>query len=257
MNRTNDWVVAGNWKMNMDRDQCEDLLNGLLERMEEWPDGVDLLVAPAYPFLSLAVNRAMGSHLLVGAQNCHHESAGAYTGEVSTGMLSSIGVNACIVGHSERRELFGETDAMVSNKVDALLEEGLLPIFCCGEPQEVREAKEHFNYVGEQLKNALFHLGADRFAQVVIAYEPIWAIGTGLTATPQEAQEMHAHIRQLVEDKYSLEVAAHLRILYGGSCKPTNAAELFACPDVNGGLIGGASLNVDDFMAIAQATRNS
>lgn len=238
----------------MDRTQCDELLDGLLARKEDWPENVDLVVAPAYPFLDIAIHKAMGSDLLVAAQNCHAENAGAYTGEVSTQMLASVGVNACIVGHSERREQFKETDGVIAKKVTTLLDTGLLPIFCCGEDQNVREAGAHFDHVSEQIKLGLFHLEADRFAQVVIAYEPIWAIGTGLTATPEQAQEMHAHIRTSVKNHYGEEVAQHLRILYGGSCKPSNAAELFACPDLNGGLIGGASLKADDFLDIAFAT---
>ena len=253
----NDRIVAGNWKMNMDRTESAKLLDDIVERKDDIPNGVDLIVAPAAPFLDLAVQKTLGTDILISGQNCYFEESGAFTGEISTQMLSSLGTNACIIGHSERRQVFGETDDMVSKKVDALLTAGLLPIFCCGEDQSIRESGGQFEFVQGQIENALFNLEPERFSSLVIAYEPIWAIGTGLTASPEQAQDMHAHIRARIKEKYGEEMARHTRILYGGSCKPDNAKELFACPDVDGGLIGGAALNAEHFIQIAQAAANS
>ena len=184
------------------------------------------------------------------AQNCHQEKGGAYTGELSVEMIKSTGASYIIIGHSERRAYFAESDALLAQKVDACLEGNLIPIFCCGENKDIREAGTHEAFVANQLKNSLFHLSAEAFSKVVIAYEPIWAIGTGLTASSEQAQDIHKAIRQLLTEKYGPEIAETTTILYGGSCKPSNAQELFSQADVDGGLIGGASLNASDFAAI-------
>lgn len=220
------------------------------------PGPVQMIVAPPFPFLGDAVQRAAqaGSGeaaILVAAQNCHQEAQGAFTGEVSVHMLKSLGVDACIVGHSERRQYYGETDALVEQKIGALIRHGLTPIYCCGERQQEREQGRHFEVVAGQLHAALGRLAPADLSKVIVAYEPVWAIGTGLTATPAQAQEMHAFIRGELQ-KIGGPVAADISILYGGSCKPSNAEGLFAGPDIDGGLIGGASLSADDFTELVR-----
>lgn len=237
-------IVAGNWKMNKDRDEAAAFITSLKDLVV--PQGVEVVIAPSFPFLAVAVEKLAGSTLIVAAQDCHEKPSGAYTGAVSVPMLKSIGVQACIVGHSERRQYFGETDNLVGLKIAALLEHGLTPIYCCGESKEERVSGKHFEVVTEQLKSALGALSNEKLAEVVIAYEPVWAIGTGLTATAAQAQEMHAHIRAMLS-AHGPALAGRIPILYGGSCKPDNAAELFNNPDVNGGLIGGASLDAAQF----------
>lgn len=240
-------IVAGNWKMHKDRDEAQALVAAL--KNLTIPTSVEVIVAPPFPFLAQTVEQVRGAAVKVAAQNCHQKSQGAYTGEVSATMLKSIGVQACIVGHSERRQYFGETDRAVGEKIVALLEKDITPIYCCGELKEERVAGEHFTVVTEQMRTALGALTTAQLKRIVIAYEPVWAIGTGLTATSQQAQEMHAHIRSLLAG-HGAEVANEVPVLYGGSCKPDNAAELFANPDVNGGLIGGAALDADQFSAL-------
>lgn len=230
--------------MHKDREEAKALITALKE--VKVPVGVEVIVSPPFPFLAAAVEQTAGSSIIVAAQNCHQKPQGAYTGEVSASMLKSIGVKACIVGHSERRQYFGETDAAVGEKIVALLEQGITPIYCCGELKEERVGGRHFEVVSAQMKEALAKLTTEQLKRIVVAYEPVWAIGTGLTATAQQAQEMHAHIRSLLATHGS-DVASTLPILYGGSCKPDNAAELFANPDVNGGLIGGAALDAKQF----------
>ena len=244
-------IIAGNWKMHKDRSEAVALIDALVAGLKDMPDGPEVVVAPPFPFLAEAVQRAKGSRIRVAAQNCHQAEQGAFTGEVSAGMLKSIGVTDCIVGHSERRQYFGESDAAVGEKVAALLAGGITPIFCCGEKKDERESGRHFDVVAEQMKGALGKLDTDRLAHVVIAYEPVWAIGTGLTATAQQAQDMHAHIRMLLHT-HGAQVAEAVPVLYGGSCNPKNAAELFAGEDVNGGLIGGASLVADQFIDLVR-----
>ncbi len=244
-------IIAGNWKMHKDQSETIALLSELVQGLKGLPEGMDVVIAPPFPFLSIAVERVRGSRLRVAAQNCHQGEQGAFTGEVSAAMLKSIGVSHCIVGHSERRQYFGETDAVVGEKIAALLAHGLTPIFCCGEKKEEREAGRHFDVVTEQMKGALGRLDNDRLERVVIAYEPVWAIGTGLTATAAQAQEMHAHIRMLLHT-HGAKVSSTVPVLYGGSCNPKNAEDLFAGEDVNGGLIGGASLVADQFIDLVR-----
>jgi triosephosphate isomerase len=239
-------IVAGNWKMHKDKAEALALLGELAKANAGQPAVVEVIVSPPYPFLDLAVNAVKGSGIQVAAQNCHAAAQGAYTGEVSVLMLKSLGVTHCIVGHSERRQYFGETDALVAEKLKALLFHGLTPIYCCGEKLEQREAGKYFPVVETQLKEALDGLSEEELGRCIIAYEPVWAIGTGRTASTEQAQEMHAFIRDYLTGRGTPEVP----ILYGGSCKPDNAASLFACPDVNGGLIGGAALDAAQFSAL-------
>ena len=244
-------IVAGNWKMHKDRAQAVDLVMQVVEAAASLPPTVEVVMAPAFPFLAMATERVRGTRITIAAQNCHEAVQGAYTGEVSVPMLDSIGVGACIVGHSERRQYYGETDAAVGRKVEALLKGGLLPIYCCGEVLAEREAGDHFAVVQRQLREALGTLEPAALARVVVAYEPVWAIGTGRTASPEQAQEMHAHIRSVLRGLAG-GVADAIPILYGGSCKPDNAAGLFAQPDINGGLIGGAALEASSFLELVR-----
>ena len=246
-------IVAGNWKMNKSFDEADDLVNGIMELLEknELGRNTKMILCPPFPYLEMVSDYSNDSYFMVGAQNVNDNDKGAYTGEVSAGMLASMEIEYCIVGHSERRAYYGETDAIVAKKVDQLLKNDIRPIVCSGEELEEREAGKQFDVVKRQISNGLFHLTAEQFKNLVIAYEPVWAIGTGKTATPEQAQEIHAFIRQTIADKYGKEVADEISILYGGSCKPSNAKELFANPDVDGGLIGGAALQAEDFVNIA------
>ena len=248
-------IVAGNWKMNLTFSDADELLDDLMTELEKvtLPRDEQVIVCPPFPYIEMASDYANDSYFQVGAQNVSDRERGAFTGEVSAEMLESCEIDWCIVGHSERRAYYGETDATVAAKVNQLLTHGLKPIVCVGEVLEEREAGRQFDVVKKQVEGGLFHLDAEQLQQVVIAYEPVWAIGTGKTATTEQAQEMHAHIRSLLAAKYGKKVADEISILYGGSCKPPNAKELFACPDVDGGLIGGASLKAQDFMGIVTA----
>jgi len=248
-------IVAGNWKMNKTFEEADELLFDITKRMENLPSDVQLIVCPPAVYLELATDIVEEDdiELKVGAQNVSEYEKGAYTGEISAAMLSSMNMDYCLVGHSERRKYFGETNETLAKKVDQLLNFGIEPIFCCGEVLEEREAGKHFDVVKSQIEESLFHLNDQEMSNVVIAYEPVWAIGTGKTASAAQAQEMHAFIRSILKDKYGAELSEEISILYGGSCNPGNAAELFANPDVDGGLIGGASLKADDFLKIAQS----
>lgn len=248
-------IVAGNWKMNKTFEEADELISNIMDKLENitLDRNTQLVVCPPFPYLEMTSDYSDDSYFAVGAQNVSDQASGAYTGEVSAAMLESMDINYCIVGHSERRAYYHETDEIVARKVDQLLQHNLRPIVCCGEVLAEREANQQFEIVEKQITDGLFHLTAEQFASIVIAYEPVWAIGTGKTATPEQAQQMHAFIRSLIARKYGSEVADQTSILYGGSCKPSNAKELFANPDVDGGLIGGASLNAEDFIAIAQA----
>ncbi|HRB70261.1 triose-phosphate isomerase [Flavobacterium sp. WV_118_3] len=245
-------IVAGNWKMHKNASETEDLLNDLIEKLPSDKE-VEIIVAPTFVNLSSAVQHLEFTNIGVAAQNMHQAESGAFTGEISADMLKNIGVDIVILGHSERRSYFHETDALLANKVDTALKHELRVIFCFGEELKDRQNQQHFNIVENQLKDGLFHLDAKAWENIVLAYEPVWAIGTGETATPDQAQEMHQFIRQTVEDKYGREVAENVSILYGGSVKPDNAKEIFSKPDVDGGLIGGAALKADDFAAIVAA----
>ncbi|MEM6686006.1 MAG: triose-phosphate isomerase [Bacteroidota bacterium] len=244
-------IVAGNWKMNNDLSETEALLNDLIAQVPN--TDVNVMVAPTFVNLFQAFNVLKEHNVEVIAQNMHQEAKGAYTGEISANMLKSVGVTTVILGHSERRAYFGENDELLAKKVDTALANEMQVVFCFGEELEDRKAGNHFSVVESQLKNALFHLEASHWNHIILAYEPVWAIGTGETASPEQAQEMHAFIRKTIIDKFGVEVGNGLSILYGGSVKPANAAEIFAKEDVDGGLIGGASLKAADFTAIINA----
>lgn len=248
-------IVAGNWKMNNTIEEGKNLTSevvGMVE--EEVHNGVTVILGTPFVHLLPVVQLTEQSDkVFAAAQNCSEHSSGAFTGEVSVSMLKSTGVKFVIIGHSERRQYFNETNLQLAQKVDLALAEDLLPIFCCGEPLEIREDGSFFDYVCNQLTESLFHLTREQMSSLVIAYEPIWAIGTGKTATAQQAQDMHAQIRAHLASQYGDEIADGMSILYGGSCKPDNAKELFAKPDVDGGLIGGASLKARDFVDIAKS----
>ena len=241
--------------MNKSFEDADDLLNDIQEKLEKitLDRNTLVIVCPPFPYLEMASDYSNDSYFMVGAQNVSTQDSGAYTGEVSASMLKSMDLQYCIVGHPERRAYHHETDGQVARKVDQLLKNDLHPIVCCGEVLEEREAGKQFEVVRRQITDGLFHLNAEQLQQVIIAYEPVWAIGTGKTATPEQAQEIHAYIRGLIAEKYGDKVAQEISILYGGSCKPGNAKELFANPDVDGGLIGGACLKSEDFIAIAQS----
>lgn len=246
-------IVAGNWKMNKTFQEGVDLAIEISKKVVE--DGAkDVKVVVSPPFTHIAeVNKVVDNdRISVAGQNCATETSGAYTGEVSAEMLWSAGADYVIIGHSERREYFKESNETLNTKVKKALEFNLTPIYCVGEVLEEREANKHFDVIKEQIEKVLFDLDKDDFAKVVVAYEPVWAIGTGKTASPDQAQEIHKFIRDLLAEKFG-EAAQNTSILYGGSCKPGNAKELFANPDVDGGLIGGASLKADDFLAIINA----
>ncbi|RKE90791.1 triose-phosphate isomerase [Ichthyenterobacterium magnum] len=247
-------IVAGNWKMNNDLKATKKLVKQIRKSIKKADlSNTRVIVAPTFVNLATAVKRTKKSKIEVVAQNMHQASNGAFTGEISAKMLKSIGVKTVILGHSERRAYFGETDALLAEKVNAALENKLEVIFCFGEELSDRKENNQEGVVKSQIKNALFHLDADAFKNIVLAYEPVWAIGTGETASPEQAQDMHAFIRKTLSDKYGEEVANTVSILYGGSVKPGNAKEIFSKPDVDGGLIGGAALKAEDFFAIVNA----
>lgn len=244
-------IVAGNWKMHKNAEETEDLLNELIDKLPDDKE-VGIIVAPTFVNLASAVDHLEFTNIAVAAQNMHQAEGGAFTGEISADMLKSVGVNTVILGHSERRAYFHETDALLASKVDTALKHDMTVIFCFGEELKDRESESHFNIVENQLKDALFHLDAEQWQYIILAYEPVWAIGTGVTASPDQAQEMHRFIRETLRTKYGT-VADDVSILYGGSVKPDNAKEIFSKPDVDGGLIGGAALNAADFASIVNA----
>ncbi len=247
-------MVAGNWKMNKTFQEAEDLISALADELDDMTlHDTEVVICPPFPYLEMATDIAEESVFTVGAQNLYPEDSGAYTGEISPVMLRSLGVTWCIVGHSERRKYFGENHAFLARKVQAAIAHGIRPLFCCGEVLEERRAENHFEVVGNQLAESLFVLPETLFSRVVVAYEPVWAIGTGVNATPDQAQEMHAFIRGLVRKKFGDEAGDRLLILYGGSCNAKNAGELFRQPDVDGGLIGGASLDPGEFLHVVRA----
>lgn len=244
-------IVAGNWKMNNNLAQTQDLITAL--KQQNISSDAEVMIAPSFTNLYSAFETLKDHPVEVIAQNMHFAEHGAYTGEVSASMLESVGVKTVILGHSERRAYFGETDDILAKKVDAALAANLRVIFCFGEELADRKSGNEESVVASQIKNALFHLDASAFKNIVLAYEPVWAIGTGETASPEQAQDMHKFIRKTLNDKYGPDVADQMSILYGGSVKPNNAKEIFSKPDVDGGLIGGAALNADDFFAIINA----
>ncbi|MGB5981635.1 MAG: triose-phosphate isomerase [Nonlabens sp.] len=245
-------IVAGNWKMNCDMPMTQslitDLKTGLLKEFN-----CELMIAPSHPFLYPAFNSTLETPIEVIAQNTCEAEKGAYTGEVSIDMLQSVGVKTVIIGHSERRDIYGESDSLLNAKTSAALEKGMRVIFCCGEHLEERKSGKHFETVANQITKGLKGLTNTQMEHVVIAYEPVWAIGTGETASPEQAQEMHEAIRKQLEEMFNSDVSQNTSILYGGSVKPANAQEIFSQPDVDGGLVGGASLDAESFLAIANA----
>lgn len=248
-------IVAGNWKMNKTLEEGQSLTSEIIHMVEdEVRDDIKIVLCPPFTHLTTVKGMLKGKdRVSLGAQNCNEHAAGAYTGEISASMLKSVGVQYVILGHSERREYYGESNELLAKKINIVLEHELVPIFCCGEPLQIREQDMQVEYVRKQVQASLFHLSKQDFSKIVIAYEPIWAIGTGKTASTDQAQEMHATIRKQITEKYGEEVANNISILYGGSVKPDNAKELFSCLDVDGGLIGGASLKSRDFVEIAKA----
>ncbi len=249
-------IAAANWKMNLTLQQAEQLINELTAIPHNLTDNQLALFGVPFPYLSAIQQKLNGKkNVFVAAQNCYSKKSGAYTGEVSAEMLKSIDVQFVILGHSERREYFGESNAMLAEKVNICLETGLQPVFCCGESLAIREAGTQNNFVETQIKESLFHLSAAQLTGFIVAYEPIWAIGTGKTASSEQAQEIHAYIRSVFAKQYGNDVAESISILYGGSVKANNAKEIFGKPDVDGGLVGGASLVAADFGTIINSLK--
>jgi len=249
-------IAAANWKMNCTYQQAEKLLDDILKPGIQLQLHQQVLFAVPFPYLIMANSEVSDERNYdIAAQNCYSKKSGAYTGEISAEMLDSINIKHCIIGHSERREYFNETNQALADKLNILLEFGITPVFCCGEPLSIREAGTQNSYVETQLRESLFHLSEAQLSQVVIAYEPIWAIGTGKTASTAQAQEMHAYLRSVLAKQYGKPLANDVSILYGGSVKAANAKELFASEDVDGGLVGGASLNAEEFIAIIRALK--
>lgn len=249
-------IAAANWKMNLTYQQAEKLLDDILDAKVGLSGDQLAIFAVPFPYLVLANSEVANTpNYFIAAQNCYTKANGAYTGEISATMLESLGIKYCVIGHSERREYFNESNQMLAEKVNICLQNQITPIFCCGEPLPIREKDEQNAYVQKQLEESLFHLSDKDLKKIVIAYEPIWAIGTGKTATTEQAQEMHKHLRSVLASKYGAKTADEISILYGGSVKASNAQELFACPDVDGGLVGGASLIPNEFIQIIQALK--
>lgn len=249
-------IAAANWKMNLTLQQGETLLDTIMATPHSLTDNQQAVFAVPFPYLAMAQQKLAGKkNVFVAAQNCYSKKNGAYTGETSVEMLQSLGIRYVVLGHSERREYFNESNQLLAEKVNICLEYQIQPIFCCGEPLAIREANTQNTYVAKQLEESLYHLTAEQLQQIVIAYEPIWAIGTGKTASSAQAQEMHAFIRAQLAAKYGAAVANNISILYGGSVKAANAVEIFGQADVDGGLVGGASLIADEFVAIINALK--
>jgi len=249
-------IAAANWKMNLTYKQGKELLEEIMNKQIVLDPHKKAIFAIPFPYLRMARKKVKErENYEIAAQNCHHLKSGAYTGEVSAEMIHSMGVGYVVIGHSERRAYFNETDALLAEKVNIAIDHHLIPIFCCGESLPIRESGKENEFVAGQLKNSLFHLSAEQIQKVVIAYEPIWAIGTGKTASSQQAQEMHAWLRSVIAKQYGEPVADSISILYGGSVKGSNAVEIFSQPDVDGGLVGGASLNGEEFATIIRALK--
>lgn len=245
-------IVAANWKMNKTHQEALDFFNQLSQSkiLKNITESTQVIIAIPYIYISELSNLLSNPNLFISAQNCHQETAGAFTGEISALQLKSLGTSHVIIGHSERRAYFGETDAIVLQKGKQVLSQEMTPIFCCGEPLNERESNTYIDYIKFQLENSVFQLTPDEFSKIIIAYEPIWAIGTGKTATSDQAQEAHLQIRKMIEQQFGIDIAQNTSILYGGSCNAKNASELFSQQDVDGGLIGGASLVNEDFEQI-------
>lgn len=250
-------IAAANWKMNLSYSEAKQLINGLLSGHLVPAEGQEVVLAVPFPYLGMVQDELKGqANFYVAAQNCSDKERGAFTGETSAEILASMDIRYCVIGHSERREHFGETGAVLAKKIDLCLQNGITPLFCCGEALSVREAGDQAVFVQTQLKDALFHLSPENIGRVVIAYEPVWAIGTGRTASFEQAQEMHAQIRSVISKRFGQEAGNGISILYGGSVKGSNAAQLFSAPDVDGGLVGGASLVATEFIDIIKALKN-
>ncbi len=249
-------IAAANWKMNLTIEEAEQLMNEILEAKIFLEPQQQAVFAVPFPYL-INIKNKIGEqpNFFVAAQNCASEKSGAYTGETSAQMINSININYVLIGHSERREYYNETNEILTKKINLALANNLNPIFCCGESLKIREGNSQNEFVQNQLKESLFHLAAGEINKIIIAYEPIWAIGTGLTASSLQAQEMHAHIRKVLVDKYGEEISKTISILYGGSVKAANALEIFSQPDVDGGLVGGASLNAQEFITIIKSLK--
>ncbi|MCB0736977.1 MAG: triose-phosphate isomerase [Bacteroidetes bacterium] len=246
-------IVAGNWKMYKSPAESAEFAKSLVYAITNLPSNLQVFVFPTTISLQSVQQQLVGSAIKSGAQNIHQENEGAFTGEISAAMVASIEGKATLIGHSERREYFNESNHLLSQKMQSALNHNLIPFYCCGEKLEERQASNHFNVVKAQLVEGLKGVSIEQMQNVVIAYEPVWAIGTGVTATPAQAEEMHAFIRKTIEQLYSAKISHSISILYGGSVKPANASELFACKNIDGALVGGASLVVDDFKAIVEA----
>lgn len=249
-------IIAGNWKMNAVKDEAVAILNGILSHYNDCQlySSKIVVIASPFPYIHYCSSMfAKYEHIFAAAQNCSEHEQGAYTGEVSAKIIASLDVKYIIIGHSERRQYFNESDIILFQKIKQTQQQNLIPIFCCGEPLEIRESNQHFNFIRAQLENCIFHLNENEIKNIVIAYEPIWAIGTGKTATPEQAQEVHAFIRAELEKKYNKEIADNLSILYGGSVSAKTAQDLFFCHDIDGALVGGASLKVDEFVQIIKS----
>lgn len=244
-------LVAGNWKMNTSFREGISLAKEIVGSIESKKP--EILIFPSFIHLSEIQNNVSGHFIQVGAQNCHHKASGAYTGEISAAMLQSIGISHVLIGHSERRNYFNETDDILNAKVQRALEASLQVIYCCGEPENIRTKGQHIDFIQHQLENVVFNCSKKDLEKITIAYEPIWAIGTGKVASPEQAQEVHQSIRSTIQTKYGEDAAHSIRIIYGGSCKPDNATALAQQPDIDGALVGGASLNATDFISIVNA----
>jgi len=252
-------IIAGNWKMNATKVEAVALLNGITEKYNEFNLSENKLVVVASPFPYIhycSSSFTKFPYMYAAAQNCSEHEQGAYTGEVSAKIIASLDVKYVIIGHSERRQYFYESDSMLLEKIKQAQKQDLIPIFCCGEYLEIRENNQHFSFIASQLENCIFHLSENEIKKIVIAYEPIWAIGTGKTANPQQAQEMHAYIREVLSEKFDTAIVENVTILYGGSVNASNAEELFAQKDIDGGLVGGASLKSAEFSTIIQKMEN-
>src|SRR5438105_10566343 len=249
-------IAAANWKMNLTLQQADQLLDNVIAKMNHLSEYRQVVFAVPFPYLAFAQQKISGKQqVFIAAQNCYSKKSGAFTGEVSVEMLQSLDISFVIIGHSERREYFNESNQFLADKINICLDYNITPIFCCGEPLSIREKGTQNKFVSAPLEESLFHLSAEQLQKIVIAYEPIWAIGTGKTATSEQAQEIQAYLRSVLAKKYGEQVANNVSILYGGSVKGSNAKELFSQPDVDGGLVGGASLNADEFVTIINSLK--